>query len=60
MCKPMACSDCGKTTWTGCGMHVDQVMSRVPAAQQCTCRPGTTAPAAPARKTNRLLALLRR
>ena len=42
MCSPARCSRCGKTTWTGCGQHVDQVMKRVPAAQRCSCRPVTT------------------
>ena len=33
MCRAATCSTCGKTTWAGCGMHVDQVMAGVPAAQ---------------------------
>lgn len=37
MCSPATCRTCGKTTWSGCGMHVKQVMKNVPAAQQCTC-----------------------
>lgn len=37
MCSPATCRACGKTTWSGCGRHVDQVMSRVPDARQCTC-----------------------
>jgi hypothetical protein len=40
MCRPATCRQCGKTTWAGCGQHVDQVMSGVPRAQQCTCTPG--------------------
>ena len=35
MCRPATCKTCGKTTWAGCGMHVDQVMSGVPKAQRC-------------------------
>lgn len=35
MCSPMTCRQCGKTTWTGCGQHVDSVKSRVPASQWC-------------------------
>ncbi|WP_344674136.1 hypothetical protein [Microbacterium dextranolyticum] len=31
----MTCTTCGKTTWAGCGQHVDQVMRNVPAAQRC-------------------------
>ncbi|WP_371415365.1 hypothetical protein [Citricoccus sp. SGAir0253] len=33
----MTCRKCGRTTWAGCGNHVDQVMRRVPAAERCTC-----------------------
>ena len=35
MCYAVTCRKCGKTTWSGCGQHVDQVMRRVPAAQRC-------------------------
>lgn len=37
MCSPILCSDCGKTTWAGCGEHVDSVMADVPAGRRCTC-----------------------
>ncbi|KAG0348245.1 hypothetical protein BG005_011665 [Podila minutissima] len=37
MCFPVKCNKCGKTTWKGCGMHVEQVMRDVPKAQQCEC-----------------------
>ena len=37
MCYPVECSQCHKTTWSGCGEHVDQVMRTVPTSQQCTC-----------------------
>lgn len=37
MCSPALCSTCGKTTWRGCGMHVDMVMAGVPQPQRCTC-----------------------
>ena len=30
MCRAITCKKCGKTTWAGCGQHVDQVMARVP------------------------------
>lgn len=38
MCSPIRCANCGKTTWAGCGQHVDQVMSRVAERERCTCR----------------------
>ncbi|GAA3938615.1 hypothetical protein [Pseudoclavibacter caeni] len=37
MCYAVTCPKCGKTTWAGCGQHVDQVMRNVPPAQRCTC-----------------------
>ena len=37
MCYPTTCPKCGKTTWGGCGQHVDDVMCTVPATQRCTC-----------------------
>jgi len=36
MCRATTCTTCGKTTWAGCGQHVDQVMARVPSAQRCS------------------------
>jgi hypothetical protein len=35
MCRATTCRICAKTTWTGCGQHVDQVMRGVPASQRC-------------------------
>lgn len=35
MCRAVRCSQCGKTTWAGCGIHVDAVKRGVPAAQWC-------------------------
>ncbi len=35
MCHAVRCRKCGKTTWAGCGRHVDMVMKRVPKAQRC-------------------------
>jgi len=37
MCYPTPCPTCGRTTWAGCGEHVDQVRAHVPDAQWCTC-----------------------
>ena len=37
MCRAVKCRKCGKTTWAGCGMHVDQVMAAsrpLPGARQ--------------------------
>ncbi|WP_162872963.1 hypothetical protein [Austwickia chelonae] len=37
MCRAVTCSRCQKTTWAGCGKHVDQVMSGVPTDRRCIC-----------------------
>ena len=39
MCSPEKCSRCTKTTWKGCGQHIDAVMNSVAQAQRCTCPP---------------------
>ncbi len=51
MCSPAACKKCGKTTWSGCGAHVEQVMSKVPVPQRCVCdsAPTSAATAGPSR-----------
>jgi hypothetical protein len=35
MCRPVRCRTCAKTTWAGCGQHIDQVRSSVPAGDWC-------------------------
>jgi len=35
MCRAVTCKTCGKTTWAGCGQHVDSVKKSVPASQWC-------------------------
>ncbi|MDN6793882.1 MAG: hypothetical protein L0L69_02250 [Propionibacterium sp.] len=35
MCRAVTCKTCGKTTWAGCGHHVDEVRRKVPAGQWC-------------------------
>lgn len=39
MCQRITCHRCGKPTYTGCGRHVEQVLSDVPVAQRCSCPP---------------------
>ncbi|PWO00533.1 hypothetical protein FA09DRAFT_336658 [Tilletiopsis washingtonensis] len=36
-CMPVECTKCGKTTWRGCGKHIDSVMNAVPEENRCTC-----------------------
>ncbi len=35
MCRAVRCRTCGKTTWAGCGQHVDAVRQSVPRADWC-------------------------
>jgi hypothetical protein len=35
MCSPVRCRTCNKTTWAGCGNHIDAVKASVPAGQWC-------------------------
>jgi len=35
MCRAAQCRVCGKTTWAGCGQHVDTVKRTVPPADWC-------------------------
>lgn len=35
MCRATTCRVCGKTTWAGCGQHVQQVKRTVPASNWC-------------------------
>lgn len=37
MCSPIRCTTCRKVTWTGCGMHADEVLAEFPVAEWCTC-----------------------
>jgi hypothetical protein len=37
MCRKVKCSKCGKPTFAGCGMHVEQVLADVPPAERCRC-----------------------
>jgi hypothetical protein len=48
MCRQVKCKQCGKITWAGCGMHVDQVMASVPSSQRCPGHAQRAAKAAPA------------
>ncbi|KAF9648712.1 hypothetical protein BDM02DRAFT_2086475 [Thelephora ganbajun] len=36
-CYQVKCDKCGKTTWKGCGWHVESVMASVKDEDKCTC-----------------------
>ena len=37
MCRRITCAKCGKESYAGCGMHIEQVLGDVPASQRCVC-----------------------
>ncbi|WBP90786.1 hypothetical protein [Kitasatospora cathayae] len=39
MCRRVACRTCGKPTYAGCGMHVEQVLAGILQSQRCSCPP---------------------
>ncbi|KAF8440470.1 hypothetical protein L210DRAFT_3539758 [Boletus edulis BED1] len=36
-CFLVQCDKCGKSTWKGCGLHVQSVMKDVKEEDKCTC-----------------------
>lgn len=42
MCRQVVCNICKKTTWAGCGQHVDAVVKNVPVENRCKCREAKT------------------
>jgi len=44
MCRRVECRKCGRPTFAGCGMHVEQVLGDVPPTQRCRCREERTRP----------------
>ena len=38
MCRRVTCSSCGKPTFAGCGMHVEQVLGDVAPEDRCKCK----------------------
>jgi hypothetical protein len=38
MCRRVDCPKCGKPTYAGCGLHIEQVLGNVPPADRCSCR----------------------
>ena len=46
MCRAVTCKTCGKTTWAGCGQHIADVRSAVPAERWCAGHDQAASPAA--------------
>lgn len=54
MCRRIRCSKCGKPSFAGCGMHVEQVLHDVPPEKRCRCRE-EKAEASPSGETQSLI-----
>ncbi|KAI5465975.1 hypothetical protein BGZ63DRAFT_420502 [Mariannaea sp. PMI_226] len=39
MCKKATCATCKKTSWWGCGAHVQMVLDSIPEEELCVCEP---------------------
>ena len=37
MCRRITCPRCGKPSFSGCGLHVEQVLGDVPPEERCRC-----------------------
>ncbi|GLW74284.1 hypothetical protein Kpho02_65820 [Kitasatospora phosalacinea] len=37
MCRRVTCKSCGRPSFAGCGMHVEQVLAGIPKSQRCSC-----------------------
>lgn len=48
MCRAVTCRTCGKTTWAGCGQHVETALAGVPPADRCRGHEDAPTPAAEA------------
>jgi len=59
MCRRVDCPKCGRPTFAGCGLHVEQVLGNVPPDQRCRCREEEK-PKAPAGNDGGLRSRLRR
>jgi len=35
MCTKTTCRKCGKASWSGCGEHVEEVMSGIAKSERC-------------------------
>ena len=38
MCSEIKCQKCQKSTWRGCGQHLESVFKTIPYDKRCWCR----------------------
>lgn len=41
MCHKVPCPRCWKSTWVGCGAHIDSALAGVPEEKRCHCKSWT-------------------
>lgn len=58
MCRRAQCPSCGKPTFAGCGMHVEQVLGDVPKQNRCSCHEKKSSSPAPSQESSWLKSLL--
>ncbi|KAL9671017.1 hypothetical protein QQ045_008580 [Rhodiola kirilowii] len=48
MCFKVACRNCGKFSWSGCGKHLKTLYASINQGQHCMCKswPGVVIPSA--------------
>jgi len=37
MCSSSQCQKCHKTTWSGCGSHIEYIFKNIPVEKRCFC-----------------------
>lgn len=37
MCTKVTCQTCGRPTWRGCGLHIEEALHDVPVEERCDC-----------------------
>jgi hypothetical protein len=55
MCHPVPCEVCGKVTWAGCGLHIEEVRAMVRPEDWCPGHDGDQAAADAAGRVTRAL-----
>jgi hypothetical protein len=56
MCHQITCATCHKSTWEGCGEHIEYALKGVPLDERCTCpRADVKAPSSEKSALDRIL-----
>lgn len=55
MCMRVTCPNCQKPTYSGCGMHIEEVLGDVPRDKRCRCREERSSQSADSKPASGLL-----